>query len=61
MISLKFEKLHKTICPNCGFEFKPKPKRKAVESTELMEPIRDIPPPDGKKIHEYTVSMNENI
>jgi len=50
-------------CPVCGFEEVPDDKPKPVKalSEEVLMPIRKIPPPDGKKIYEYTVKKEENI
>lgn len=48
-------------CPECGYEVLPKPKKPKELSNEVLEPIREIPPPNGEKIYKYTVSKEENI
>lgn len=50
-------------CPECGFVEVPedKPKQPKSLSEEVLMPIRKIPPPDPKKIYQYTVKKEENI
>ncbi|MES2593180.1 MAG: DEAD/DEAH box helicase family protein [Bacteroidota bacterium] len=48
-------------CPDCGYEITPKPKNEKIESLNLLTPIREIPPPNGEKIYQYTISKEENI
>jgi superfamily II DNA or RNA helicase len=48
-------------CPYCGFEIKPKPPTPEREGTYVLQPIRPIPPPNGKLIYEYTLRMGEDI
>lgn len=48
------------ICPECGEEMKPKPQREKTLSEDVLIPIREIPPPDPKKIHQYTLGLKEN-
>lgn len=58
-----FEK-YENICPNCGHEeqkTETKPKKEVVDSDEVLEPIREIPPPSGKHIYDYTIRQGENI
>src|SRR5690606_12092001 len=49
-------------CPNCGnkIEESVKEQREVVISEQVLEPIRKIPPPNGKRIVEYTLSKGEN-
>lgn len=51
------------ICDGCGFEkepAEPAPKKEVVLSDSVLQPIKKIPPPNGKKIVQYTLSKNEN-
>lgn len=50
-------------CPECGQEIKyPPPKSNdQLLSEDVAMPIRKIPPPNAKKIFEYTIRQNENI
>lgn len=51
-------------CPICGFVIQPSPPQEKSEkllSEEVLVPIRKIPPPNAKKIHQYTVNKNEDI
>lgn len=51
-------------CPECGYII-PEPAtasaRVAKESTDILTPIRKIPPPSGERIYKYTVSQDEDI
>lgn len=49
------------ICPECKEEMKPKQKKEIEFSEEVLKPIREIPPPSAKKIHQYTLSLKENV
>lgn len=44
-------------CPECGTVVLPKtkPVKDVSESNDILTPIRDIPPPNGEKIYQYTV------
>lgn len=50
-----------SVCQYCGFEIKPRPPSVEREGTDVMQPIRPIPPPSGEKIYRYTVSQGEDI
>lgn len=52
-----------SICPECGYEIPFAPPRAITkpDGTEVLTPIRKIPPPNGERIYAYTVSQNENI
>lgn len=50
-----------SVCPNCGEELKPKKKAVIENSDEVLKPIREIPPPDAKSIHEYTIRHGETL
>lgn len=41
-------------CPECGFEKKPKKKKEETPDGYKLVPVIDLPPPNGKKIVEYT-------
>lgn len=49
------------VCPNCGHEFIKKAKGSVEQSDEVFTPIKEINPPDAKKIHKYVVSLKENV
>lgn len=49
------------ICPYCGFEIAPCPPLVEREGSDVLQPIRPIPPPNGKLIYEYTLRCNEDI
>lgn len=48
-------------CTNCGET--PKPKKKRVQKGEeyVLEPLRPMPPPSGKRIVEYTKSQGKDV
>lgn len=51
------------VCDGCGFEKEPlviSDKKEVVLSESVLQPIKKIPPPNGKKIVQYTLSKNEN-
>lgn len=52
-------------CPECGniIETKASPSRnqEEIESSDVFQPIREIPPPNAKKIYEYTKAKGENF
>lgn len=48
-------------CEYCGFEIPPKPPRIEREGTDVLQPIRPIPPPNGERIYAYTKSQNQDI
>ena len=51
-------------CPDCGHEVEPPPKKEksiGKESSDVLQPIRKIPPPNGEKIYQYTLSKNEDV
>lgn len=50
-------------CEFCGHEFIAVVRDKKEESVSesVLEPIREIPPPSGRHIYEYTKANNENI
>lgn len=48
-------------CEYCGFEIPPKQPRVEREGTDVLQPIRPIPPPNSEKIYRYTVSQGEDI
>lgn len=50
-------------CPECGYEIPPPTKKdkEAMLSEDILEPIRKIPPPNGQKIYEYTISQGQGI
>lgn len=50
-------------CDICGYEIPtPEPKiKEEIESDDVLIPIREIPPPDPKKIYEYTKMKGENF
>ncbi len=47
------------ICPHCGFVKAQKTKIKVV-SEQILKPIIELPPPDGKKIVKYTISQGKD-
>jgi len=49
------------VCPECDFEIVPKPKKEKVEGEEILKPIREIPPPNGEKIYQYTIKHQQDI
>lgn len=51
------------VCPECdeAVMIKPAKERIIMESDEVLEPVRKIPPPNATKIHQYTVARGENI
>ncbi len=52
-----------TVCPECkeAVSVRPAKERIIMESNEVLEPVRKIPPPNAAKIHQYTVARGENI
>lgn len=48
------------ICPECG-EAKKVVIREKIESDEILQPIDNIPLPNGNKIVNYTISKNEDV
>lgn len=49
-------------CPNCGHIPAKKPKQNAItnkEDDKVLKPIREIPPPNAKKIIDYTRMVGE--
>ena len=53
-------------CSVCGYEIEPPdraPKQQGddIESSDVLQPIRAIPPPNARKIYEYTKSKGENF
>lgn len=50
-------------CPECGHQIEPSDKsaKSQKESEEVLVPIREIPPPNGEKIYQYTLKQGENI
>lgn len=51
------------LCDGCGQEVEvpePIPKSEKIISDQVLEPIKKIPPPSGKRIVEYTLSQNQN-
>jgi len=49
------------VCEYCGFEIMPKPPRVEKEGTDVLQPIRPIPPPRAEQIYQYTLRMEEDI
>lgn len=50
-------------CPECGFVLPPKIKKEKeqIYSDTILMPIREIPPPNGEKIYQYTKGKNEDV
>lgn len=48
-------------CPGCGFEILPAPPRVEREGTDVLQPIRPIPPPSAQRIYDYTKRCDEDI
>jgi superfamily II DNA or RNA helicase len=49
------------LCPGCGFEIRPAAPRVEMEGTDVLQPIRPIPPPNAELIYIYTVRCEEDI
>lgn len=50
-----------TICPECGTEKPVVQKREPIESDSVLEPIQEIPPPNGAMIHRFTQRNKGNV
>jgi len=49
-------------CPICGFKIVEERNRTRVDiSEEVLQPITEIPPPNGEAIYKYTLSLNEDV
>lgn len=48
-------------CPECGYSIPPPVKKEKVESDDVLLPIRQIPPPNGEKIYQYTRKKGEDV
>ena len=57
-----FEK-HESVCPGCGYVIEPpdRAEKVMIESEDVLEPVRAIPPPSGKHIYEYVKRNNGDI
>lgn len=57
-----FEK-HESVCPGCGYVIEPpdRAEKVIIESKDVLEPVRAIPPPSGKHIYEYVKRNNGDI
>lgn len=57
-----FEK-HESVCPGCGYVIEPpsRAEKVIIESEDVLEPVRAIPPPSGKHIYEYVKRNNGDI
>ena len=50
-------------CPMCGLDVRPEvvKEKNVVISDDVLQPIREIPPPNARKIIEYTLSQGEGF
>ena len=50
-------------CPECGLEIErsAKPIRTEKESEDVLQPIREIPPPRAEQIYKYTISQHGDL
>jgi superfamily II DNA or RNA helicase len=50
-------------CPECGVEIEKAPKKQSEEkeSEDVLQPIREIPPPRPEQIYKYTITCDEDL